>query len=199
MNFIHVVENVLPPDYCEYLIDKYEKTSGKHQGCVGEGVVETNLKKCTDIHPYKYEEWVDDIKNIDKCIGIGFFSYLKYLRDDVLDGNDLILRQLFSYLDGIFVTGIQIQRYTPGDYFNWHCDDAYGKKRLVAYIVYLNSMEEEDGGKTQFLENKEIIPKAGSILFFPSTWSYVHRGERVKNGKKYIITGFINEVTQESN
>jgi len=194
MNFIHVIENVIPPDYCEYLVDKYEKTNGKHQGYLGEGVVDSTMKKCTDLHPTILKGWQSDVNKIDKYLGVGFLQYLKYLKDVVLNGDDLILRQMFSHLDGISASGIQIQRYNPGDYFNWHCDDSYGKKRLVAYIIYLNSMGKEDGGKTQFLEDREIIPKAGSILFFPSTWSYIHRGESVKNGKKYIITGFINEV-----
>jgi Rps23 Pro-64 3,4-dihydroxylase Tpa1-like proline 4-hydroxylase len=195
MNYVHVVENVIPPDYCKHIIDKFERSDKKHVGYLGKGVIHKELKNSTDLHPSQVPGWKDEIESVDRYLGNSFFKYLKYLRDDVLDGDDLILRQMFSHLPSIDVTGIQIQRYVPGEYFNWHCDDAYGKKRLVAYIMYLNDMGIDDGGKTQFIEdNMEIIPKAGNILFFPSTWSYVHRGETVKRGKKYIITGFISEV-----
>jgi hypothetical protein len=199
MDFINVVENAIPPDYCKHLIDKYEKTPGKHQGCLGVGKVDTSVKKTTDLHPGQYIEWNEDCVKIDTYIGDSVVKYIEYLKRTVFDGDDFILRKMFECTDVLEPTGIQIQRYTPGEYFNWHCDDAFGKKRLIAYIIYLNSMNEDDGGRTQFLHGKNIIPKVGSILFFPSTWSYIHRGESVRNGKKYIITGFINEVLPESN
>lgn len=197
MNFIHVLENVIPPEYCKHIIDKFERSDDKHVGYVGKGFIDKTMKNCTDLHPTQVPGWEDETISVDRYLGNGFFNYLKYLRDDVLDGDDLILRQMFTHLDSIDLTGIQIQRYLPGEDFSWHCDDAYGIKRIVAYIIYLNDMGIDDGGKTQFLNDMEIIPKTGNILFFPATWSYVHRGETVKRGKKYIITGFITEVPPE--
>jgi len=192
MEYVHVVENLIPIEYCNHLIDKFEKSSGKHTGMIGSGVTDTNLKKTTDFHPYKYSDWVEDIREIDKYVAKGIVQYLEHIKYSVFGGNDVILRQMFE--DGIDATGFQIQKYDVGDFFNWHCDDAPGKKRLLAYIVYLNTMKIDDGGKTEFLNGKRIVPEAGHILFFPSTWSYVHRGEPIKNDTKYIITGFVYEI-----
>ena len=36
-------------------------------------------------------------------------------------------------------------------------------------------------------------PKTGKVVIFPATWSYMHRGQAVKYGEKYVIAMFVHE------
>ena len=52
----------------------------------------------------------------------------------------------------------------------------------------MNDVEKDSGGTTDFSCGKIIQPKAGKIIFFPSTWTYYHRGKTLEKGVKYIAT-----------
>jgi hypothetical protein len=49
----------------------------------------------------------------------------------------------------------------------------------------------ENEACTEFLNGKKIKPEPGKIVFFPTTWTYAHRGQPIEKGNKYIVTGFI--------
>jgi hypothetical protein len=89
--------------------------------------------------------------------------------------------------DNIDVSQLQVQRYKVGDFFDWHVDSLSGVNRIFAFIIYLN----ENDGCTEFLNGKKVKPEPGKIAFFPTTWTYPHRGQEIKVGTKYIITGFV--------
>ena len=196
MEYVHVIDNLIPLEFCNHVIDKFDKHPGKFPGKMGvvdDGRVEPMIKKCTDFHPSHHEDWRVEEEQLEKYVGVGIVKYLEHLNDKIFNGNFRILREMFGHENALDPTGFQIQKYVPGGYFKWHIDDAPTQKRLIAYIVYLNTLNEEDGGKTLFLNGKSITPKAGSILIFPSTWTYTHSGETLIKGSKYIITGFLNE------
>jgi hypothetical protein len=70
-----------------------------------------------------------------------------------------------------------------------HCGDDISKKRVLSWILYLNTLETE-GGETEFLYfNKRIKPEAGKIVVFPATWPWVHRGNPPRE-TKHILTGW---------
>tara|TARA_R110002153_G_scaffold43922_1_gene123973 strand:- start:62 stop:679 length:618 start_codon:yes stop_codon:yes gene_type:complete len=81
-----------------------------------------------------------------------------------------------------------IQKSEVGQYYNWHCD--YSPSRLLTCILYLNDMEDDAGGCTEFTCGRIVKPKKGKVLIFPSTIQYLHRGAIVKKGSKYIVTTF---------
>jgi hypothetical protein len=83
----------------------------------------------------------------------------------------------------------QIQRTEPSEYYHWHHDQSRNSHwKLFTYIIYLNDVEEDSGGTTEFSCGKNIQPKVGKIVFFPSTWTYFHRGKTLEKGVKYIAT-----------
>ena len=98
----------------------------------------------------------------------GYKKYRDHLVNNVLDGNDKILNVLFKVSHDR--TGFNIQKYSVGDYFRWHIDDEYMRKRKVAFIMYLNTLSEGDGGETKFWKGKSVRPEEGKIIFFPATW-----------------------------
>jgi hypothetical protein len=189
---VHVIKNILPSNFCKSIIDKFEVDSDKHQGVLGMGHINLNVKKTLDLRISNRKDWDCITDPLVKCLAYGLQEYYRYIENQVFKGKDLqIIEQIFD--DNIECTGFQIQKYEKGDHFYWHTDDAVDSKRLLAFIIYLNTVPDENGGTTDFLNDKVIRPEEGSILFFPATWSYIHRGKALKSGEKYIITGFIEQ------
>ena len=93
-------------------------------------------------------------------------------------------------------TGFLMQMYTKNTgFYKYHHDFSciYENNsmycRVLVYLFYLNDVTE--GGETILWNNHKITPKAGSLLFFPSTWTYPHTGAMPISDNKYIITGWL--------
>ena len=87
--------------------------------------------------------------------------------------------------------GYMINKYVKNEgLYNWHVDTDLGENtgnttRCVSCIIYLNDIE--IGGETDFGFMK-IKPECGKILFFPASWTFLHRGIMPESDDKYIIT-----------
>ena len=55
---------------------------------------------------------------------------------------------------------------------------------------YLNTIEEKDDGYTEFIDGTKIQPVVGRLIFFPATWTFLHRGYPPKV-KKYLCNGWM--------
>ena len=65
--------------------------------------------------------------------------------------------------------------------------------RIFAWMTYLNDVDESDGGTTDFdYYNVKIRRERGKTLSWPAEWTHAHKGNILKAGNKYIITGWIN-------
>ena len=93
---------------------------------------------------------------------------------------------------------LRIKRYYCDDnqQHDFHADvtNIESAKRFLSIICYLN--DDFDGGETYFPHfNLQVTPKKGTILLFPCTWSYLHKGNPSINGHaKYILGSFLNYV-----
>ena len=161
---IWVKENSLTEEFCKSVIDKFE----------------------TD--PYRQPGKVDQNNpRIDKDLK-EFLPRDISLQRMEKDGWKLHPAHNYQVKD----TGYKVQKYEPNGYYHWHHDWCMHKgwSRTFTYIWYLNTVEEKDGGWTEFIDGTKIQPKCGSILFFPATWTYVHRGYTTKV-PKYLCNGWI--------
>ena len=90
-------------------------------------------------------------------------------------------------------TDVIVSRTDPGEIYNWHTDflgyDTH-PARLLTCILYLNDMDEDAGGCTEFTNGRSVRPEKGKVLIFPATIHYIHRGTRVNKGSKYVIATF---------
>mgnify|MGYP001971604540 FL=1 len=95
----------------------------------------------------------------------------------------------------IFLEELRIKKYEPDsdDMFDLHVDvqDHDTAKRYLAFLCYLN--DDFFGGETDFPYHKLTVkPNTGTVLVFPPTWQYPHRGLPVKEGKpKYILSTYL--------
>ena len=87
---------------------------------------------------------------------------------------------------------LRIKRYRSGvGNFLDHVDvgDSISARRFLVFFVYLNDVD--FGGETEFPElNLTISPVCGTLLAFPSTWTFLHRGNVPISNDKYILGSY---------
>jgi len=94
---------------------------------------------------------------------------------------------------------LQIVKYDNGNFFKLHHDyiNYFENKRKYSIIIYLNSLNEEDGGETYFpFYNQTVIPEEGTLIYFDNLFDdnsdnflTLHEGKPILTyNEKYIIT-----------
>ena len=187
MEFIYECDDVFPVDFCNRVIDKFEKSNLKFKG-VSDGDINNSIKQSTDLRIYDEPEWVKEEKYFHETIRKAMKKYETFLLK--MDVDDRVKKQISDdIVMGSYIHPPQIQKTEPGQYYHWHHDQGYPPQwKKFTYIIYLNDVEKDSGGTTEFSCGKSIQPKAGKIVFFPCTWTYFHRGKTLEKGVKYIAT-----------
>ena len=177
--FIRCYPDMIDPALCRELIDRFDADTRKKTGqVVGQG----NPKRSTDLAIRGLPDWEPMCARLDPCV----VTSLRRYRADVPNFQD-VHRAMRD-------TGYQLQAYQPNsvDGFDWHADaiDRTSCERFLAMIAYLNTVAE--GGETEFRAQKlAVSPRAGSILWFPPGFEYVHRGKTPVGASKYVVTLFL--------
>lgn len=183
-DFIGVFENAVPNQICDELILKFEELNA-----AGYSISRQQEDGVSKLH--KHDDVVFGTENI---------SVIGRVQPDALN---LIWTNAYNDYASVFsvlnqmqkhvITEMKIQRtVVGGGYHAWHCetDSLQTSRRLFAYTIYLNDVEE--GGETEFLYyHKRIKPKKGTIVLFPAGFTHTHRGNPPLSNTKYIATGWI--------
>jgi hypothetical protein len=186
MEFIYECDDVFPVDFCNRVIDKFEKSDLKFKG-VSDGDINNSIKQSTDLRIYDEPEWVKEEKYFHETIRKAMKKYETFLLK--MDVDNEVKKHMSFIIKNLYIHPPQIQKTEPGQYYHWHHDQAYPPQwKKFTYIIYLNDVEKDSGGTTEFSCGKSIQPKAGKIVFFPCTWTYFHRGKTLEKGVKYIAT-----------
>lgn len=178
--FIGVYENAMPPKFCEKLIEVFEQTTNN----------ETSLQNFV-------EKNNTDITRNDLTI------WLELVAPNLTgEFNDYLIRSLRQYADDYPILqqldcasfNIKIQKTERGQgYHKWHCEQASYEVayRMLVWTIYLNDVKE--GGETEFLyQSERVKPTQGTLVFFPASWTHLHRGNPPLSNTKYIATGWYN-------
>lgn len=81
--------------------------------------------------------------------------------------------------------GDGILKYVDSGHLPAHHDHGISS-RVLSTVIYLN--DDYDGGEIEFQQSGvRIKPEAGSIIFFPSNFLYIHEVMPVSNGTRYAI------------
>ena len=179
--------NILDDDICKKIIDFFENNPDlQKKGSTTVLGIDEKIKKTTDItiYPNSLKDQSHDVFNL----------YFKHLNECFLDYREQF-PFLKSFVKKINIGPFNIQKYHPGDHFSKiHSErtDITTLHRLFAWMTYLNDVDEDDGGTTNFDYYKiKIKPQRGKTLIWPAEWTHAHAGSILKRGEKYIITGWI--------
>lgn len=182
--FIDVFHDSLEPEFCSSVIDRFEKDEKLHfQGTVGKGVVDLDVKVCTELAISWNKSWYD----VDKIIYESVGSTLQKLTE----------KYPGLKFDEVEDEGYRVKRYLPNgvDRFDPHVDQggAHNSHRQLVFIWYLNDVEE--GGETYFpYHDIKIKPERGKLVTFPPFWTHLHQGLKPVSGPKYTIGGWMNFI-----
>lgn len=181
--FIWEKQNALDSEFCKNTIYRFERDIRKAKGRTIGGH-DDNVKKSHDIAISRLPGWEKEDRVFYESLNKGLSEYKQYLLENV-------------YLDiewDMHDTGYQIQRTIGGDgFYSWHHDyteDENGKRKIT-FIWYLNTVN-GPGGETEFIDGTKIKPEEGKLIFFPSTWDFMHQGIMPPKGVvKYLCTGWL--------
>ena len=173
-----------PFSICEDLISYFELNLAKQKkGSTLKGV-NPNLKDSIDI-TIKPKEIILPGNEAFKAYFEALFQCYKNYIEEWPFLKDLAQKLEIGYLN--------LQRYKPGQHFKKiHTERSSidTSHRVFAFMTYLNDVEE--GGETYFSHyDLEIQPRKGLTLIWPAEWTHAHRGNILKTGSKYIITGWL--------
>ncbi len=170
-------------DMCDEIVNFFEANpADQGAGVIGVSVDETK-KKTTDIpikpkqlEQEKYKIFNTYIKNVVNC----FNDYKEQW-------------PFLNTIKGMEIGTFNLQKYSPGGHFSAvHTERASSSTmhRVLAFMTYLNDVEE--GGETSFhYYDINVQPKKGKTIIWPAEWTHAHSGGVVKQGCKYIVTGWI--------
>jgi len=169
----------LTKEFCEGVISKFNHSMDTYPGHTAGGFT-PNIKQSDDLLITENECWRDEDRVFAVALGNGLHKYYKRLEKNRIN---------YDFQQGLFDTGYQIQRTCPGGFYDWHSDAC--DNRFITFIFYLNDVKK--GGYTEFIDGTRIQPKAGTLLFFPAGFTYVHRGVAPVDQEKYIVTGWLHK------
>jgi prolyl 4-hydroxylase len=167
LDYITTNKNVLTPEHCQRLIDRFEG-SAEVEVCKRRGFSFTSLEITT--------AWPDENALL---LPIFLENFQKYKR----------LTNAIYWPANIGFEHLRIKRYLPNeqDFFVPHVDvvDQISARRFVTAIIYLN---EPEGGETIFPDlDLTIAPETGKLLAFPPLWLFPHEGRPPRLVPKYIL------------
>jgi prolyl 4-hydroxylase len=177
-DFIHIYENALESNICDFLISLFDQVPDKQERHDNDGkpnFTQFNFTENRDLTPEVEQVHNHIIKNV--------FTY----RDKYYEFVDT---RVFPK-DHAFEQ-FRIKKYNPGgeDRFDTHVDvlDYPSARRFLSFIWYLNDVE--TGGETVF-KDLVIKPKKGTLLVFPPLWMFPHKGNPPITDSKYIMSTYL--------
>ena len=174
-----------PQSICEDLISYFELNLAKQTKGQTLGGVNPNSKDSIDI-TIKPKEVILPGNEVFKAYFNELFEcYKNYVEEWPF------LKDIAQKLE---IGSFNLQRYKLDQHFkkiHTERSSIESSHRVFAFMTYLNDVEE--GGSTYFSHyDLEIQPRKGLTLIWPAEWTHAHRGNILKEGSKYIITGWIN-------
>lgn len=170
-DYIKVYDDVISKETCDHLIQTFES-------------VDLNDKRDWHNETYKFSE-----ASLFK--EPAFKQYVSPFSTLMGQVHNFYADQFEFFPNRVEFEQPRIKKYEPlTDHFNWHCDAVTPESinRVLVMFFYLNDVEE--GGETLF-KDMSVKPKAGSVVCFPPTWQYPHKGCTPISGPKYVISSYV--------
>tara|TARA_Y100000389_G_scaffold190731_1_gene215882 strand:- start:96 stop:701 length:606 start_codon:yes stop_codon:yes gene_type:complete len=192
-HFILEIDDFIPEHVCNEMIKRFESEPNKEQGKVGSSTderhrfIDLSKRNSKEIRISANPKWIDIDEIIQQCVIKALRAYTKEIKRKIeLIGEDAEFQMQSLVGNNLDDCGYVVQRVENDSWYRWHHDDTYNG-RIINIIFYLNTLDESDGGRTEFINGRKISPKVGKVLIFPTTWTNIHCGSWVKK-YKYMCT-----------
>lgn len=219
-HFIVEFKQAFSPEFCQQIIEKFNKDARKHPGRTGSGV-DTSKKNSSDLAISSMPEWQAIEHQIQQTIRQAVNQYAKayphllvgavstqlqtpdgQIREingaDIQQMND---DQRAAIVDRLFqFEPINMQKYEKqtGGYPYWHSEhfphptdtSQRSLHRVLLWLIYLNDVA--DGGETEFLyQQAKLKPQTGSLVLAPCGFTHTHCGHPPLSNEKYVLASWV--------
>jgi len=188
-DFIGMYDGVFPDYYCQHMISEFERI--RERGHCGNRQQIENVKKTQKQDEFYFLNLRNhSFSNFNQESSLDiFWQGLQRCFDDYIAEFD-VLKDC-----NLQCTSVKMQKTIPGGgYHVWHHEqgNADQANRGLTYMVYLNTLEHDSAGETEFLYQRiRIPPKENTMIIWPAAFTHAHRGNLVHGNKaKYVITGW---------
>lgn len=190
-NFVGVYSNVFQDGFCQYLIDKFEVLANG-----GVGADRKSSEGAPSHIKNDYQIYIPLDRHAGDLGGFGgssardfFFAGLQRCFEDYVTNYSVLKAE------PIRCVSMKMQRTNPGGgYHVWHSEQGPREHsgRVLVYILYLNTLDPEHAGETEFLyQQARYRPIENTMLLWPAAFTHAHRGNTVFGDKaKYVVTGW---------
>lgn len=179
LDMVVPVADVLPSEYCQELINKFEKKADSQI------VRDNEYQKFSELNLNQHSEFDEDVH---KLIGISR-NLLAFYKDEI---------GVKFFPENFRLEEFRLKKYTAGtdDSFEWHVDvgNYQSAERFMVCMYYLNDVQE--GGETMFdwdcNDNiaSMVKPEEGHAIMFPSLWTHPHKANKPISNDKYILSTY---------
>jgi len=184
MNGIEVYPNAYSKEYCDAVIQSFERMSSMNKTYFQNGIHKNSDERIV----FDWAAGGEQMFHNDFPLCIHFYEVLNKIYKELYLEKYEILKTFFQHTP----KGMSVQKTLPHQgYHAWHTEVANNASsaRVIAYTLYLNDVEE--GGETEFLyQGVKIKPETGKLALFPTSFTHPHRGNPIYTGEKYIISGW---------
>ena len=185
--FIMEIPGAASQEFCEALIAKYELDNRAGTSRIGpQGTYDKTVRDSTNLEMNLLADWH---REVDELRGMIYSRLPNYL-------DNIHVAKTHSMFEGGYDSSYTMMKYVPGSVgYTWHNDFMYddfsknGGVRTITWLFYINDGYE--GGETEFHWGRKIKPEQGKLVLFPSCWTFVHRGNPVTAGTKYLGVGWL--------
>ena len=192
--FIFEMEDFISKELCGEIISMFENEPRKLQSLISTptgNVLDLERRNSLQIHLKDMKKY----ENIDTLLKRKLRNALDVYKNEFCNyfkkygENPKFINHVIFSNKKIEFTDFIVQRVKPETHFRWHVDE--GENIGHTCIIYLNDLDVDDGGATEFACGRKVQPKAGKLLLFPGGWSNVHRGCLVHKHKYMIVNNTI--------
>jgi hypothetical protein len=179
-DFIGIYENIILKEECDLIIKEFEDELKK--GADEEGIDQFGIQELGryNFSIFSSKTKLTNIRNkINEVLNVCIEQYAKEY---------FTIKQLKASSQEAKLQKIPIK----GGYHIWHCeqDSLATASRVLVWMVYLNDIPDNEGETEFIFQGLRIKPTAGTVVFFPASFTHTHRGNPVYTKEKYIATGW---------
>ncbi len=220
-DFLAVYDNILTPEQCRHLVDKFDRSPHKKAGVVGHGV-DVSKKDSTDLQITSFKDWQQENLLIQKATLAGLVQYMReypfllvgavstsikdpktgeirvLTHEDIREMNDENLAGIIRYIYRLGSVNIQKYKKAKGGYHHWHSEhyphpSDPNQDSLHRVLLFSFYLNDiTEGGETEFFyQEKKVQPKTGRLIIAPASFTHTHKGNVPKSGDKYFLTSWV--------
>lgn len=176
---VMVLPRVFEPEFCQMLIDGYEKDGGEESGFMRD--VDGQTRRLMDASHKRRRDWTIETQDIMRATQA---RVLRRIVPEIAKVHQFRITRMERYIVGCYTA-------EDGGHFRAHRDNTTKGTAHRRFAVSINLSDDFDGGLVHFPEfsSRGFKPPVGGALVF--SCSLLHMVSPVTRGRRYVFLPFL--------